>query len=137
MNKWGERGLPCLRSFLMHNHFPSDLLMLIIEVEYFVKLDSQEMYVNLKPLFSSRVIKKSHDIESKAFLKSIFSSIPGVFDLQKQLMISEAIAQLSKIILPLKAIYEGAINELMTFLSPMESALDMSLMIPCSKQMGL
>lgn len=91
INRREDRRLHFFNPFLMGNQLPCESLIVIVEVDVLMIFDSQEVKLDPKPLFSEKVNKKFHDMESNAFSKSIFNNKPGVFDLVKELMISKAV----------------------------------------------
>lgn len=64
INRREDRRLPFFNPFLMGNQLPCESLIVIVEVDVLMIFDSQEVKLDPKPLFSEKVNKKFHDMES-------------------------------------------------------------------------
>lgn len=80
MNKIGESGLSCFGPLLLGVYFPGEPFILIAKAEFITIFDSQDMNLEPRPLFASNSNRNFQETLSKAFSKSIFRRIPGVFE---------------------------------------------------------
>ena len=93
-----SRGLLCLRPFLLQNHLPSKLLIIVDDLVIHKRDEIHSIHSRLKPLFSRRLKRKSHDLLLKVFSKSIQQKTLGDLLLLLKAMILDAIIELLKII---------------------------------------